>query len=138
MDDVYPRLASCRVRVASCELTGGTTGSSRWIYSDLSPAGDGGRSRSRVSFRRRTGISVVSAASGSSLLDIGRLLSHMSLIVLSQMGFLTETLAAEITGERLFTGVRPDVHVHAVFVLEALAADAAIVQGAFLALNTTG
>lgn len=34
--------------------------------------------------------------------------------------------------------MRSDVYVHAVLVLKALAADAAIVQRAFLALNTTG
>lgn len=121
-----------------CELTGGTAGSSRRVYSDLGPAGDSGRRGGRVGLRRRTGVSVVAAAPGGGLLDTGGLLSHVGLIVLGQMGLLTEALAAERAGERLLAGVRPDVHVHAVLVLEALAADAAIVQGPFLALNTTG
>lgn len=122
--------------LTSCKLTGGTA-SSR-VYSDLGPAGDGGGRGSRVSLRRWTGVSVVPAASGSGLLDTGGLLGHVGLIVLGQMGLLAEALAAERASERLLSGVRPDVHVHAVLVLEALAADAAVMQGALLALNVTG
>lgn len=109
----------------------------------MTPAGDSRGCGSRsVAVRRGAGAAVVpagtcaSTSAAGSLLDAG-LLSDMSLIMLGQVGFLAEALAAERAGERLLAGVRPDVHVYAVLVLEALAADAAVVQRAFLALNTT-
>jgi len=57
--------------------------------------------------------------------------------VLGQVGVLAEALATERAGERLFAGVRPDMHVHAALVLEALATDAAVVQGTLLALHAS-
>lgn len=59
----------------------------------------------------------------------------MGLIMLGQMSFLAEALAAKRAGERFLAGVRSDVHVHAVLVLEALATDAAVVQGALFPLH---
>ena len=62
----------------------------------------------------------------------------MGLVVLGQVGLLPEALAAERAVERLLARVRPYVHVHAVLVLEALAADAAVMERALLALHRTG
>lgn len=132
MDNVCSYMTSYRVR----KLTGRIAGSSRWVHGNLCPAGNGGRSC--VGLCRRASISVVTAPGCGRLLDTSGLLGHMGLIVLSQVCLLAEAFAAERAGKRFFAGMRPDVHVHAVLVFEALAADAAVVQRAFLALNATG
>lgn len=51
----------------------------------------------------------------------------MRVLVLGQMGLLSEALAAHGAHERLFTGVGADVHVHRVFVLETFAAYVTVV-----------
>lgn len=56
----------------------------------------------------------------------------MGLVVLRQVRLLPETLTAEAAGEGFLPRVRPDVDVHRVLVLEALRADAAVVQRALL------
>jgi len=48
--------------------------------------------------------------------------------VLGQVGLLAEALAAERALERLLAGVRADVHIDRVAVLEALAADGTEVE----------
>lgn len=55
--------------------------------------------------------------------------------MLGEMGLLAEAFAAQRTGERLLAGVRANVHVHRVLVLEALGANRAVVQRALLALT---
>lgn len=56
-------------------------------------------------------------------------MGDVRLVVLGQVRLLPEALSAEGAREGLLPRVRADVHVHRVLVLEALAADAAVVQG---------
>lgn len=78
-------------------------------------------------------IAVSVAAHATAAADVW-LLGYMRLVMLREMGFLSEALAAEGAGEWFLTGVCPDVDVHAVLILEAFATDAAVVERTLLAL----
>lgn len=62
----------------------------------------------------------------------------MRLVVLSKMGLLTETFPAEAAREGLLARVGANVHVDGVLVLEALGADAAVMQRPLFAHAVVG
>lgn len=69
---------------------------------------------------------------------VAEVLLGVRLVVLRQVRFLAKTLAADGAREGFLARVRADVHVDRVLVLEALAADGAIVQRSFLADAAVG
>lgn len=67
-------------------------------------------------------------------LTAGQALSFgcVGLVVLGQMGFLTERFSTKGTGKGLFSSVGSDVNIHGILVFEAFGANGAVVEGSFL------
>lgn len=61
-----------------------------------------------------------------------RCLLQMRLIVLSEMGFLSERFATQTACKWLLAGVRPYVHIHRILIFEAFRTDRAVMQRTFL------